>query len=116
MVCPQCTKQGYNHDEIVQLCESSPLWTGILLCGLDWLDNPFHHAIDQWFMKKYNSGSRRFIIMTPRGHLKTSYFGTAFLTWKAITDPEARAVYRNTEGELRITLMPCGTNAVSRRG
>ena len=63
------------------------------MCGLSWLDNPFHHAIDAWFTKKYNAGSRRFVIMTPRGHLKTSYFGIAFLTWKALTDPESRTLY-----------------------
>jgi predicted phage terminase large subunit-like protein len=44
-------------------------------------------------MERYNAGKRRFLILTPRGHLKTSYFGTAFLTWRAITEPEARVLY-----------------------
>jgi predicted phage terminase large subunit-like protein len=63
------------------------------MCGLDWLNNPLHLAVDKWFTEKYHSGSRRFIILTPRGHLKTSYFGTSFLAWRALTDPEARILY-----------------------
>ena len=93
MICPDCTAIGQDHDEVVALCKSSPLWTGILMCGLKWLNNPLHHAIDQWFTTRYNNGSRRFLILTPRGHLKTSYFGTSFLTWRALNDPEARILY-----------------------
>ena len=93
MNCPVCEELGQDHDEIVELCKSSPLWTGVLLCGLDWLNNPLHRAVDDWFIKRYNAGSRRFLILTPRGHLKTSYFGTSFLTWRAITEPETRALY-----------------------
>jgi predicted phage terminase large subunit-like protein len=50
-------------------------------------------AIDQWFMERYNAGKRRFMIITPRGHLKTSYFGTSFLTWRTLMDTEARILY-----------------------
>lgn len=63
------------------------------MCGLSWLANPLHIAIEDWFMKRYRAGQRRFIIITPRGHMKTSMFGTAFLTWRALTDPEARILY-----------------------
>jgi hypothetical protein len=63
------------------------------MCGLDWLANPLHIAIDTWFMDRYNAGKRRFIIITPRGHMKTSYFGISYLTWRAITEPEARVLY-----------------------
>ena len=93
MNCPDCAKNGLDHDEIVELCKSSPLMTGVLLCGLDWLDNPLHRSMDKWFTDRYNNGSRRFIILTPRGHLKTSYFGTSLLTWRAINDEEARVLY-----------------------
>lgn len=63
------------------------------MCGLDWLNNPLHRAIDSWFMGRYNQGKRRFIIITPRGHMKTSYFGTGFLTWRSLMDSEARMLY-----------------------
>ncbi|MHC4336013.1 MAG: hypothetical protein ACYSUV_20035, partial [Planctomycetota bacterium] len=63
------------------------------MCGLDWLNNPLHLAVDEWFTTRYHAGARRFIILTPRGHLKTSYFGTSFLTWRAINEPEARVLY-----------------------
>jgi len=91
--CQICEEMELDHDEIVEMCTSSPLWTGVLLCGLNWLDNPFHRAMDEWFMSRYNAGKRRFLIITPRGHLKTSYFGTSFLTWRAITEPESRVLY-----------------------
>jgi len=93
LYCEKCARVGQDHDEIVELCTSSPLWTGILMCGLTWLNNPFHKAMDEWFMTRYLAGKRRFIIITPRGHLKTSYFGTSLLTWRAMTDPEARILY-----------------------
>lgn len=93
MNCPSCAAAGIDHDLIVERCKSSPLWTGVYLCGLDWLNNDFHHAMNMWFMKKYNSGSRRFVIMIHRACLKTSYFGIAFPTWRAITDPESRTLY-----------------------
>ena len=63
------------------------------MCGLTWLNNPLHIAIDDWFTKKYNAGKRRFLIITPRGHLKTSMFGTAMLTWRALVEPESRVLY-----------------------
>jgi len=92
-VCRDCVANGLDHDEVVDLCKSSPLWTGILLCGLDWLDNPFHKAVDRWFLERYNAGKRRFVIITPRGHLKTSYFGIALLTWRCLVEPEDRVLY-----------------------
>ena len=93
MQCVDCEKMGLDHDEIVEMCTSSPLWTGVFLCGLSWLDNPLHLSINKWFMDRYNAGKRRFFVITPRGHLKTSYFGISFLTWRAITEPEARVLY-----------------------
>lgn len=93
MNCPVCEEIDQDHDEIVELCRSSPLATGTILCGLDWLNNPLHKAVDNWFTTRYAEGKRRFLILTPRGHLKTSYFGTSFLTWRAITEPETRALY-----------------------
>jgi predicted phage terminase large subunit-like protein len=91
--CQECKDLGQDHREVVDLCLSSPLWTGILLCGLTWLKNPFHMAMDKWFMDRYNAGKRRFLILTPRGHLKTSYFGTSLLTWRTLGDTEARILY-----------------------
>jgi predicted phage terminase large subunit-like protein len=44
-------------------------------------------------MERYNAGKRRFIIITPRGHMKTSMFGTACLTWRTLVEPESRILY-----------------------
>jgi predicted phage terminase large subunit-like protein len=92
-ICVECAEAGIDHDEIAEQCKTSPLWTGVYLCGLNWLANPLHFAVDKWFMDRYKAGKRRFLIITPRGHLKTSLFGTSLLTWRAITDPDARVLY-----------------------
>ena len=60
----------------------------MILCGLDWLNNPLHLAINQWFMERYNAGKRRFIIIVSRAHMKTSMFGIALQTWRCLVDPE----------------------------
>ncbi len=98
---------------MVDLCLSSPLWTGILLCGLTWLKSPFHMAIDQWFMERYNAGKRRFMIITPRGHLKTSYFGTSFLTWRTLMDTEARILYMMASSKNAEKTLEAVTNVFS---
>ena len=65
----------------------------MILCGLDWLNNPLHLAINQWFMERYNAGKRRFIIIVSRAHMKTSMFGIALQTWRCLVDPEDRLLY-----------------------
>ena len=91
--CDQCEANGYDHDKIRDLCLSSPYWTGRILLGFDWFANPFHKTLAEWFVKKLEAGKRRFLIMTPRDHLKTSMFGAATLAWRAIKEPEDRVLY-----------------------
>lgn len=91
--CPHCKAIGVDHDDIVQKCLSSPYYTGLYLCGFDLFQNSFHKTLADWFISKLNQGKRRFIIMTPRNHLKTSMFGVALMVWRAIVNPEDRLLY-----------------------
>lgn len=77
---------------IVSRCLESPLWTGIYLCGFDKLGSQLHLSIAEWFVKKLNNGTKRFMIMVPRGSLKTTLFGTATIVWRNIVDKEARTL------------------------
>ena len=91
--CEACKAAGQDHDAIVALCKSSPYWAGLILANFDWFKNSFHETLAEWFATKYNQGKNRFLIMTPRDHLKTSLFGVSVLLWRAITDPEDRVLY-----------------------
>ena len=91
--CLACSKQGLDHDEIVRECLSSPLKAGRILAGFDWFANPLHQAIDQWHMKKINEGAKRIMILLPRGHMKTFYFGIATMLWEILNDPETHILY-----------------------
>lgn len=92
MSCQSCTAQGRDHDSIVSQCLASPLATGYYLCGFDKLDSELHHCIDEWFVKKISEGKKRFVIMVPRGSLKTTLFGTATIVWRNLVDREARTL------------------------
>ena len=91
--CKLCESQGLNHDKIVAACESSPYWVGRLIIGFDWFENPFHKHLADWFTARLAAGKKRFFIMTPRDHLKTSLFGISLLTWRALIEPEDRLLY-----------------------
>ena len=91
--CIQCEAAGFDHDKIVADCLSSPLRAGRILAGFDWFANPLHEAIDQWHMAKRAEGCRRILIMLPRGHMKTFYFGISTMLWKILNDREARILY-----------------------
>ena len=90
--CPLCSSQGVDHDAAVSACLASPLDTGIYLCGFGKLDSMLHRAIDKWFVERMNAGKNRFLIMVPRGTLKTTYFGTSTIVWRNIRDREARTL------------------------
>jgi hypothetical protein len=55
--------------------------------------NSFHKTLAEWFTTKLAEGSKRFLIMTPRDHLKTSMFGVSMMVWRAISEPEDRLLY-----------------------
>lgn len=72
---------------------ASPLTTGRILAGFDWFANPLHYAVDQWHMRKLDEGSRRLLILLPRGHMKTFYFGISTMLWRTLQDIESRVLY-----------------------
>ena len=93
--CPICAELGINHDQRKNLILSSPYHTGVWICGFNWFFNSsLHQNLDEWFMRGMSEGHRRFLVMTPRDHLKTSMFGVSYMTWLILRDPEVRILYR----------------------
>ena len=92
-ICSDCRRAGLDHDEIVAKIRSNPYWTGRLICGFDKLSPSFHQNIAEWFAKKIADGKRRFIIMTPRDHYKTTLFGISTMIWFILNNPEVRILY-----------------------
>lgn len=84
---------GIDHDDVVQKCLSGPNWTGQFLLGYDKFNSDYHHAISDWYVRRLEEGKRRFLILTPRDHLKTSLFGVANMVWLQLRNPEERILY-----------------------
>ena len=91
--CQICSKEGVDHDEIVNKCKSSPYWVGRLILDYDLFANPLHFYLNKWFVDRWNAGKKRFIIIIPRDHLKTSLFGICLILWRIINNPEERILY-----------------------
>lgn len=95
MICDECAASGHDHDELKELILKSPYYTGLFICGLDWFGRgTFHKSLDTWFRTGLANNYRRFLVMTPRGHLKTSYFGVAYIVNLILNNPEVRILYR----------------------
>jgi len=76
--------------QLAERCKESPYWAGRILCGFNKFNNDFHRSLSDWFVRKYEEGKRRFIIMTPRGHLKTSMFSISTILWLLSRNREER--------------------------
>jgi hypothetical protein len=44
-------------------------------------------------MEKVAAGCKRILVLLPRGHMKTHYFGIATMLWRLINNPEDRILY-----------------------
>jgi predicted phage terminase large subunit-like protein len=95
MGCQSCEALGRTHEDVKNLILQSPRMTGIVICGFDWLKNSkLHYALDRWFTQSLVSGRRRFLAMTPRDHMKTTYFAISYMVNLILNDPEVRILYR----------------------
>jgi hypothetical protein len=90
LTCRACEEHGIDHEDIVKKCLSGPYWAGRILCNFDLLDNPFHEALSDWYVRKKQEGVNRFIVMTPRDHLKTSLFAIANTVWSLLLNPDEK--------------------------
>ena len=62
------------------------------MCNFDLLNNPFHEALSEWYVSKKKEGVNRFIVMTPRDHLKTSLFAISNVVWSLLSNPDERII------------------------
>jgi predicted phage terminase large subunit-like protein len=100
MTCEACASLGIDHNKQKELILSSPYQTGVWICGFDWfLRGRFHKDIDRWFREGMNQGFKRFLLMWPRGHLKTTYI-VAYIVNTILNDPETRILLRMASADL----------------
>lgn len=100
MICHVCAARGIDHDKKRAEILASPYETGIWICGFDWfLKGRFHKDVDRWYRRGLELGYKRFLMMWPRGHLKTTYI-MAMIINDIINDPETRVLLRMASGEL----------------
>lgn len=85
--CLECKAAGVDHAEQVKTLLADPLQVGIQVCQFGWLDSVYHHVLGKWFLDRYNAGKKRFIIVTPRDHLKTTMFVISLIVWRIIQNP-----------------------------
>jgi len=88
--CKICESHGVNHEDVVAECLNSPIAVGKLFFNFDKLESGLHRAIEEWFLRHLRGGERRFLIMIPRDHLKTSYFSICVPSWLLLRDPNER--------------------------
>lgn len=68
--------------------------TGVAICGFDWFKHgTLHKNVDEWFLKGRELGYKRYMLMMPRAHLKTTYL-IAYMVNRILNDPEVRILYR----------------------
>ena len=100
MICRSCEAAGLNHDRIRAKILSSPYYTGIYICGFDWYKlGRFHRDVDKWYQIGLDKGYRRFLMIWPRGFLKTTRIISTVVNW-VLNDPECRTLLRMSSAEL----------------
>ena len=100
MACQSCKAMGWNHEKVVKSCKDGLFTTGRFLCQFDKLSPKFHGPLCNWYQEAKKKGQHRFLIMTPRGHLKTSLFGVAESIHRIINDPESRTLFVHASADL----------------
>ena len=111
MNCPECEaaalKLGLSSAEAIQFHDTTraeilaiPYATGKWICGFDWFcKGRFHKDIDKWYRVGLEKGYTRFLMIWPRGHLKTTRI-IATIVNRILNDPEDRILLRMSSGEL----------------
>ena len=93
-----CQECGQDHAKIRALCESSTFETARILCGYNEINYPkmypsevFHKRALDRIDGLFKDGCRRFVVMWPRDHLKTSVLTIGFNIRMICCDAEYRS-------------------------
>ena len=88
--CAQCAAVGWDHDEMESRLKGS-LYEFTRLMVSDWVDPELHRPICEKFQEWLgNEMLGYYLVMIPRGHLKTTTFTIAYPIWRLISDPSLR--------------------------
>jgi len=87
--CEFCAERGWDHQEVADLTQTSLYWFTYYFVS-DWVSPGLHKVVCDWYQKKVAAGHNRFLIMLPRGHLKTTTFTIGLPIFWAKDDPDER--------------------------
>lgn len=89
MKCAACAARGIDHDAIVRATTES-LYEFCKYFVSDWVGTNLHLPLFEWYQKERANGSQYFLVMIPRGHLKTTMFTIGFSLWNLVRSPSTR--------------------------
>ena len=98
-VCPHCHERGWDHEKVKAKCEDS-LYYFVKLIVSDWVSIDLHEPICRWYQQLADEGSHYYLIMIPRGHLKTTVFSVGLPLWRLINDPNLRILLVMSSSDL----------------
>jgi predicted phage terminase large subunit-like protein len=100
VTCLACEEAGRDHEKVKQLILASPYYTGKYVCGFDWHQKGrFHKDIDKWYQAGLDRGYTRFLMIWPRGHLKTTRIISTIVN-RILNNVEDRTLLRMSSAEL----------------
>lgn len=112
--CPVCSAAGVDHNEMMSRLRSSFFWTAYYLCQWDDLSFRLHKAICDRVQLGIERGERKFLIMIPRGHFKSSLMSVAYPIWRLINDPARRILIVMSSSKLATDKMAQVRDIVTR--
>jgi GNAT superfamily N-acetyltransferase len=87
--CSACIARGWDHDDIVRTTTES-LYEFTKYFVSDWVSPNLHKPLFEWYQKERAAGSQCFLIMLPRGSLKTTMWNIGFSIWSLVNNPRTR--------------------------
>jgi hypothetical protein len=97
--CRFCSSRGWDHDEIKTRLKSDLFFFTYVMVS-DWVSPSLHKPIAEWYKQERDSGSDWFLVMLPRGHLKTTTFTISRPVWDLVNNPDTRILIIMSSGRL----------------
>lgn len=89
--CLECERVfGVSHRRMVEEFKSNFFLTAKVLCGNPDLTDGLHKLVAEYLQRRITEGQRRWLILFPRGHFKTSLLSMAYPIWRVIQNPDVR--------------------------
>jgi len=88
--CKYCSDRGVDHAALKQRFKDDFYSFARHICGFQDLDPILHRTLCEWVQEGLADGDTRFLLIIPRGHLKTSLMDIALPLFNAVNNPEIK--------------------------